>query len=182
MKTMADHALDIVQNSVRANATLIEVIFTEDKKNDLYALKVTDNGYGMPREVLKQAANPFFTSRDTRKVGLGLSLLKHNAEAAGGYLNLSSEPGKGTVVTAVFRLSHLDRPPLGDIWNVWYLTLMGNPQIQLVYRHRTEEGIFTADSKELKEVSDGVSLQEKAMKNAVIAWIKNNLEDIKASK
>lgn len=182
MKTIADHMLDIVQNSVRANATLIEIIFTEDKKNDLYAVKVTDNGCGMSREVLQQATNPFFTSRNTRKVGLGLSLLKHHAEAANGSIKLHSEPGKGTEMTAVFQLSHLDRPPLGDIWDVWYLILIGNPTIRLVYRHQTEQGIFTSDSEELKHVLGGVSLQQKEMKCAVIEWIKNNLEDIKASK
>jgi hypothetical protein len=182
MKTISDHVMDIVQNSVRANATMIEVIFDEDKKNDFYVLKIRDNGCGMSPDVLQKAADPFFTSRNTRSVGLGLSLLKQNAESANGFMKLDSEPGKGTEVTATFQLSHLDRPPLGDIWNVWYLLLVGNPRIRMVYRHKTPKGIFMADSEELAILLNGVSLQQKEIKDAVIEWIKNNLVDIGISK
>lgn len=182
MKTISDHVMDIVQNSVRANATMIEVIFDEDKKNDFYVLKIRDNGDGMSREVLRQASDPFFTSRSTRSVGLGLSLLKQNAEASNGYMKLDSEPGKGTEVIAVFQFSHLDRPPLGDIWDVWYLLLVGNPRIRMVYRHHTATGTFISDSEELVNLLGGVSLQKKEIKNAVIEWIKNNLADIGVSK
>jgi len=182
MKTISDHVLDIVQNSVRAKATVIEIIVEEDKKNDFYALKINDNGCGMSREVLQNAANPFFTSRNTRKVGLGLSLLKQNAEAAGGSFQLWSEPGKGTKVQAVFQLSHYDRPPTGDIWDTWFLTLLSNPGIRLVYKHQTGKGTFTVDSAEVLEMLEGVRLQQKEVKEGVIEWIKNNLEKIEASK
>jgi hypothetical protein len=182
MKTISDHILDIVQNSVRAKATLIEIIVDEDKKSDFYALKINDNGCGMSREVLQNAANPFFTSRNTRKVGMGLSLLKQNAEAASGSFQLHSEPGKGTKVQAVFQLSHFDRPPMGDIWDTWYLTLLSNPGIRLVYTHQTEKGIFTGDSKELIEMFEGFRLNQKEVKEGIIEWLRNNLEDIEASK
>ena len=182
MKTISGHVLDIVQNSVRAKATLIEIIVDEDKINDLYALTVKDNGCGMSKEVLKQAADPFFTSRNTRKVGLGLALLKQNAEAANGFFNLVSEEGKGTEVHAAFQLLHLDRPPMGDIWNTWFLTLLGNPEIRLVYRHQTQNGSFTADSDEIKKMLGEVPLQQGEMKAAVIQWFINNLEEIEASK
>lgn len=182
MKTISDHVLDIVQNSVRAKATLIEIIVDEDKKNNLYTLKINDNGIGMSREVLDQAANPFFTSRKTRKVGLGLSLLKQNAEATGGSFKVSSEPGKGTEVQADFQLEHLDRPPLGDIWESWFLTLLGNPEIRLIYRHRSGQGVFEIDSKDVIDMLGGISLRQKEVRKAIIEMIINNLDEIKASK
>lgn len=181
MKTISDHVLDIVQNSVRAGATLIEIIVEEDKNNNLYVLTIKDNGCGMTREVVEQVTNPFFTSRSTRKVGLGLPLLKHNAEAAGGLLKIISEPGTGTEVQAVFEHQHLDRPPLGDIWNSWYLTMLSHPEIRMIYQHRTGESFFKTDSKEIAEMLDGVSPRQKEMKQAIIEWIKNNLEEIGVS-
>jgi anti-sigma regulatory factor (Ser/Thr protein kinase) len=182
MKTISEHVLDIAQNSVRAKATLIEIIVNEDKTNDLYSLIINDNGCGMNSEVLKQATNPFFTSRTTRKVGLGLSLLKQNAENAGGSFSVDSEAGKGTTVKAVFRHSNIDRPPLGDIWNTWYFTLLSNLNIRLIYEHKTNFGNFEIDSKEVLEMLQGVSLQQKEIKEAVIGLIINNLRDIKVVK
>jgi len=178
MKTISEHVLDIVQNSVRAKASLIEIIVDEDKTNDLYSLIIKDNGCGMSSEILKQATNPFFTSRTTRKVGLGLSLLKQNAENAGGTFSVESQEGEGTVVNAVFQFSNIDRPPLGDIWNTWYFTFLSNINIRLVYKHQTIFGIFEIDSKEVLEMLEGVSLQQKVVKEAVIGLIINNLKDI----
>ncbi len=179
MKTIAEHVLDIVQNSVRAGATLIEIMVDENIKKDLYTLQITDNGCGMPPEILENATNPFFTSRTTRKVGLGLSLLKQNAENAGGSFSLNSQPAEGTTVKAVFRHSNVDRPPLGDIWDTWYYTVLSHPDIRLVYEHRTGKGHFTADSAEILEMLGEVSLKNSAIKEAIIDLIKNNLEEIK---
>lgn len=182
MKTISDHVLDIVQNSVRAKATLIEIIVVEDNVSDFYAIHFNDNGCGMSKDTLGQATNPFFTSRTTRKVGLGLSLLKYNALASNGSFNIDSEINKGTQIKAVFQLSHLDRPPAGDLWDSLYLIMMSNQDIRVVYRHQTPEGTFELDSAELKQMLGGVSLQQGEIKKAVIELIKNNLDDIKASK
>ena len=181
MKTISEHVLDIVQNSVRAKATLIEVIVEEDKINDLYALEIKDNGCGMSSEVLEKATNPFFTSRNTRKVGLGLSLLKQNAEQANGFFQIYSEEKKGTTVKSVFQLSNVDRPPLGDIWNTWYFTLLSNENLELDYRHKTESGEFILRSEEIKTMLDGVSLKQKEIREAVLELFKNNLKDIKST-
>lgn len=182
MKTISEHVLDIAQNSVRAKATLIEIIVEEDKTNDLYLLMIKDNGCGMSNEVLKQATNPFFTSRTTRKVGLGLSLLKQNAENAGGSFSVESEEGRGTIVKAVFQHSNIDRPPLGDIWNTWYFTLLSNINIRLIYSHQTIFGNFEIDSKEVMDMLEEVSLQQKEIKEAVIGLIINNLKEIRVIK
>lgn len=181
MKSIADHILDIVQNSIRAKATLIEIIVVENKKNDFCKVTIKDNGCGMDETTREQATNPFFTSRETRKVGLGLSLLKQNAEKAGGSFLLTSELKKGTEVNAVFQLSNVDRPPLGDIWNTYYFTLISNPKLVLNYRHETEEGQFEVLSEELRIALKGVSLLQKEIKEAIIEWIKYNLKEIKTT-
>ncbi len=182
MRTLSEHILDIVQNSVRAKATLIEIIVKEDKKNDFCSLIIKDNGCGMSKEILEQAANPFFTSRTTRKVGLGIPLLKHNAEMAGGGFSLESESGKGTVLTATFGLTNIDKPPLGDIWESFYLTLLSYSEGNLVYRHTTPKGDFQISSDELKEVLGDVSFQQKEIRDGIIELIKTNLEEIEATK
>lgn len=182
MRTLSEHILDIVQNSVKAKATLIEIIVEEDKKNNLCSLIIKDNGCGMNEETLKQAANPFFTSRSTRKVGLGLSLLKQNAEASGGSFKLESKLGEWTRVEAIFQLLNIDKPPLGDIWETFYLTLLSYTQGVLSYMHKTREGEFSIDSGELREMLGDVSIQQKEIRDGIIELIKTNLEEIEATK
>jgi len=178
MKTLSEHILDIVQNSIKANAKLIEIIVTEDEKKNLCTLEIKDDGSGMDEKTLMLAANPFFTSRDTRKVGLGLSLLKQNAENANGYFDIQSKKNKGTAVKAAFQLTHFDTPPLGDVWNTFYLTLLGNEKIEIVYRHKTCKGEFLIRSAEIKEMLGNVPIRQKEIREAIIEMIKNNLKDI----
>lgn len=178
MKTLADHILDILQNSIRAKSTLIEIIVDEDKKNDICTVIINDNGCGMNNEILSKATTPFFTSRETRKVGLGLSLFKQNAEKSNGSFLIESGVNIGTVLKATFQLSHIDKPPLGDIWNVYYFTLIGNENLALNYRHKTDKGEFSIQSDEIKELLDGASLKQKEIRQAIIEIIKNNLKDI----
>ncbi len=182
MRTLSDHILDILQNSISANATLIEIIVEENKKSDICSLRIIDNGCGMNEEILKEATNPFFTSRKTRKVGLGLSLLKQNAEMSNGKFSLTSKPEKGTEVEAIFQLSNIDRQPLGDIWNTFYLTMLSNETVELIYLHKTDNGEFRINSTEIREMLGEVSLKQKEIREAIIELIKNNLRDIEAIK
>ncbi len=178
MKTLSDHILDIIQNSVKAEATLIEIMVDFNKNKDLCTLKITDNGCGMNKETLSKATDPFFTSRNTRKVGLGLPLLKQNAEMSNGSFIISSEPGEGTSVEADFQLSNIDRPELGDVWNTIYLSLLGNENIELKYIHSTEKGRFELSSNEIRENLEGVSLQQKEIREAITDYIKNSIKEI----
>ena len=182
MKTIADHILDIVQNSAEAKATLIEIIVIEDKIKDFYNLEIKDNGCGMNEEILQKVINPFFTTRKTRRVGLGIPLLKQNVAAANGSFEILSEKGIGTLVKARFQLSHIDRPPVGDVWNSLYLLFVGCPEINIVYSHTTGRGTFMIGSAELRKMLDGISLQQASIKKAVVDLVKNNLEVIMASK
>lgn len=178
MKTLADHILDIVQNSIRAGATLIEIMVEEDKNNDICTLLIQDNGCGMDDETLKQATNPFFTTRKTRKVGLGLSLLKQNAEMANGKFNIQSQLYRGTEVKATFQLSHFDRPMLGEVWDAFYLTMLANKSVEFIYEHKTNKGDFKISSTEIKKSTEGVSLQQPEIREAITDLIKNNITDI----
>ncbi len=178
MITLSDHIPDIIQNSLNAKSTLIEIIAQTDKKNDLCILKIIDNGCGMNSEILKQATNPFFTTRKTRKVGLGLSLLKQNAETANGKFNIQSEPGKGTTVEAIFRLSHIDRPELGDIWNTFYLSMLGSENVELIYEHITDNGRFKISSEEIRDSIVGISMQQPDIGKAITDLIENNIKNI----
>ena len=118
MRELSLNVMDIVQNSVRAGASLITVQVAESKKHDTLTITITDNGCGMSAEQVKSVIDPFFTTRTTRKVGLGVPLFKMEAEMTGGSFQIDSEEGKGTKVTAVFRPSHVDMIPLGDIASV----------------------------------------------------------------
>lgn len=178
MKTLSDHILDIVQNSIRANATLIEIIVEENKKSDLCILRIEDNGWGMNKEILEQATNPFFTTRTTRKVGLGLSLLKQNAEMANGKFSIQSELNKGTVVEATFQYSNVDRPELGDVWNTFYLTMLSNDKVEIIYEHITNKGSFKISSAEVQSNIEGISMQQTEIREAITDLIKNNITDI----
>jgi anti-sigma regulatory factor (Ser/Thr protein kinase) len=135
MKEIALHIMDIAQNSVRAGASEIRINLSESVAADSLALTVSDNGSGMDTETLSRAADPWYTSRTTRKVGMGLPLLEMNASLSGGVMTIDSAPGKGTTVTANFVYSHVDRPPLGDVSGTVALLMLSNPGINIVYTH-----------------------------------------------
>ncbi len=181
VKTIADHIFDVLQNSVRAGATVIEIVVAEDKTEDICCIEIKDNGCGMDVRTLEKATDPFFTSRNTRKVGLGLSLLKQKAENANGFFELHSQPGKGTTVKAVFRFSHIDRPPLGEIWDVWYLTVLSYTNIEINYLHSTNKGRFKIGSKEVTEMLGAVPLKNPEIQKAIYELIKNNLIEIETT-
>lgn len=181
MKTISDHILDILQNSVRAGATLIEIIVCEDKTSDIYAVEINDNGRGMNPEEVKRASDPFFTTRTTRKVGLGLPLLKQNVQLAGGSLTIKSVLGQGTRVRAEFGLTHIDRPSMGDITGVFVLTAIGHPEVSFSYEHTTETGHFSISTKAIADMLERLPLRTPEVRKAVAELIQNSLEEINAS-
>jgi len=160
MRDLSEHIMDIIQNSIRANATLVELEISEDLAEDKYTLLFKDNGCGMSKEVLAKVADPFFTSRTTRKVGLGISLLKQNAEQTGGSLNIWSKEGDGTTLEVVFSHSNIDRPVLGNIAETMMLLVGANPEMDFLYKHTTSEGEYVFDTKEVKGVLEEVSLSD----------------------
>jgi hypothetical protein len=178
MKDLSLHILDIVQNSIRAKAKLIGIEITELSKDNQLIITISDDGTGMGSEQLKSAIDPFYTSRITRKVGLGLSLFKQNAELTGGTFNIESELGKGTKVTAVFGLSHLDRPVMGDLVGTLLLLICSSGETDYVFKHQTPSGEFVLDTRELKQTLENVPLNHPEVRSFLKEMLQENLEQI----
>jgi hypothetical protein len=179
MQDFSAHIMDIAQNSVRAKAGRIEIEVNDLLQQDVYSITICDNGCGMDAETLAKVSDPFFTSRTVRKVGLGIPLLKQNAEATGGYFDIQSAPGRGTRTRAVFSHKHLDRPPVGDIPGAIVLLVAANPDIEIIYKHTTDKGEYIFNSTEVKEVLDEVPLNDPEIVRALRQMIEENLNEIK---
>ncbi|MCF8146438.1 MAG: ATP-binding protein [Deltaproteobacteria bacterium] len=151
MQDLSLHILDIAENATRAGATLIEIDISEDIGKDLLKIRIQDNGRGMDPETLKGATDPFVTTRTTRRVGMGLPLLKQAARETGGDLLLTSESGKGTRVLATFQKSHIDRRPLGDMGATLITLIMGNPDLDFVYRSNLREQEVEVDTRSIRK-------------------------------
>jgi signal transduction histidine kinase len=148
MEDLSLHILDIAENSITASAKMIGIRIIEDHAKDLLTIEIEDDGKGMDEQSLQKAIDPFFTTRTTRKVGLGLSLLAQATRESDGKIELSSEPGKGTTVKAVFRLSHLDRKPIGDINETIRTLVAGHPEIDFIYEHQKDNSTYRFDTRE----------------------------------
>lgn len=140
MRELALHVLDILQNTVEAGATRVTLTIHEDVPVDRLIITVTDNGRGMDAATVARVTDPFYTTRTTRHVGLGLPLYAMAAEQAGGGLRIVSQPGLGTTVEAVFQLSHPDRQPLGDMAGTLLAFLLSERTPELRYDHVVRRG------------------------------------------
>ena len=139
VRELALHVLDILQNTVEAGATRVTLTIHEDVPADRLTITVADNGRGMDAATVARVTNPFYTTRTTRHVGLGLPLYAMAAEQAGGRLHITSEPGIGTTVRAEFQLSHPDRQPLGDMAGTLLAFLLSERTPELRYEHRLRD-------------------------------------------
>lgn len=182
MKELSLHILDIVNNSITAGASLIQITIREEEEANSYFLIVTDNGKGIPLEMVDKVIDPFVTSRSTRKVGLGLPLLKQNAERTGGYLHLESVVGEGTTVTCRFEFRNFDRPAIGDISGVIAMLTCSFTDIDFIYTHFTSHGEYVFDSSEVKLALDGVPITDPSVRKFLIEMIDENLTEIKINR
>jgi predicted metal-dependent phosphoesterase TrpH/anti-sigma regulatory factor (Ser/Thr protein kinase) len=162
MEDIAMHVLDIARNSVEAGAARVEVRVEEDAASNRLRITVADNGRGMDPGTAGRVTDPFFTTRRTRVVGLGLPLLRQAAEAAGGGLTVTSAPGAGTRVEAVFELGHVDRAPLGDVETTVLVLLASHPEIDLDWTHRRGGREYSLSSADVRAALDGASLASPA--------------------
>lgn len=178
MQEISLNILDIAQNSIRAGALLIEISIEENPDKDVFSFFVKDNGCGMSEELLKNVMDPFVTTRTTRRVGLGISLLRAGAQATGGDVEIESELGKGTKLTATFAYSHIDRQPLGDIASAMVSLIGMNPDIDFIYKHSFQENSFTLDTRELKGILGDVKLSEPSVALWIGEYINENLTQI----
>ena len=149
MQDLSLHVLDIAENSVRADATLVEILLVEDERNDTLELEVKDDGTGMDAEMAPRATDPFFTTKQGRRCGLGLPLLAQACREAEGGFQISSTPGTGTHIRATFRYSHPDRKPVGDMMMTLATLVTGNRGVDFVYEHRKDSQVTRFDSRQL---------------------------------
>ena len=151
MEDLSLHILDIVENSIRALARRVKIRIEENIEKDCLTVEIEDNGQGMDEETVKKALDPFFTTKATRRVGLGLPLLDQTARETGGKLEISSEVGKKTRIRATFQYSHPDCKPLGDIKETLLVLAAGYPEVDFVYEYKRGEIIYRWDSKRIKD-------------------------------
>jgi anti-sigma regulatory factor (Ser/Thr protein kinase) len=173
MRELALHILDIVQNAVSAGADTVTIVIAERAGDDRLSFSIADNGRGMDQDTVEKVTDPFYTTRTTRRVGLGLPLLKETSTACNGSFLIDSQPGVGTTVSATYQLSHIDRPPLGDMVSTMLAILLGSEDINFIYSHTKDGQAFSFASGEMKEILEGVSFQTPE----VYQWLKEFLTE-----
>ena len=178
MKELALHILDIAQNSITAGASYIEINVVEDESANKFIISVVDNGRGMSEEMVKEVTDPYVTSRTTRKVGMGIPLLKHTAEQSGGQLHISSKMGQGTMLEATLEYNHIDRPELGDLAGVVTILAGGNPNIRFQYNHIKNDKQFSIDTDDINQTLEGIPINEPEVLKFIKEMIRESLKEL----
>lgn len=173
MTELSLNVLDVANNSIRANATLIEITIQIQRDLDRLTIIIADNGCGMTEEQLKHVEDPFYTTRTTRKIGLGVPFFKMAAINTGGSFNIQSAPGVGTTVTATFGLTHIDRMPLGDMNSTIHTLITLNTHIDFLYTYIFDGKQFILDTREFRQILNDVPLNSPE----VSAYIKEYLTE-----
>lgn len=172
MKDLSMHILDIAENSVRAGSTEVNVeLYYQDSRLELV---IRDNGCGMDAEMVRNITDPYLTSRMSRKVGLGLPFLKMNAEQTGGSVSVESEPGKGTIVRAIFVKDHIDCIPEGDLPATLASLITGHPGVNFRIRIDKNGESFDLSTKEIMDVLDGIPVSHPK----VGVFVRNMLKEV----
>lgn len=178
MKELSLHILDIVQNSIRAEASKVKVLIWEDPINNWLTIEVEDNGKGMSKTIKEQVTNPFTTTRTLRKVGLGLPFFDQLCKECGGELKIKSEEGVGTSIIGTFQYDHIDRLPIGDMGSTMEALICAKPDIHFTYVHRYGEKEFICDTKEVLEILDGLPINHPDILQWIRLYIQNNCNDL----
>ncbi|MGX8797419.1 ATP-binding protein [Fusibacter sp. JL298sf-3] len=165
--------MDIAQNSIKAQAETLRIAIIEELDSDKLVIKIKDDGIGMAAETLEKVVDPFYTSRTTRKVGLGIPLFKASAEQCDGYFEIHSQLGVGTEIVAAFKHSHIDRVPLGNMPETIVTILNACDNMDLIYTHCYNGHKFTLNSKEIKKLLDGVPIGNLD----VIKWLRDYITE-----
>jgi len=171
MEDISLHILDIAENSITAAASFIRISIIEESAKDLFTVEIEDNGRGMTDEFVQKILDPFCSTRTTRKVGLGLSLLAQSARETGGDIAVHSELNKGTIVTASFRLSHIDMKPLGNIADTVTTLIAGNPCTDILLHCARDGRRYLLDTREIRSALEDVPINS----SEVLSAIRNDL-------
>jgi len=179
MDELSLNILDIAQNSISAEATLIEIDVEEDDNSNSIVISVKDNGKGMSEDFLKEVENPFITTRSTRSIGLGISFLKEAAEMTGGSIKIKSKLGEGTTITASFEKSHIDRQPIGDLTGTIVVLVSLNPKIDFNVRYAVNGNEFVFSTQEVRVLlGDDAELNQPAIVSFLTEYIREHIENL----
>lgn len=178
MTEISLNILDIVQNSINAHASLIEIYVEINQATDYLKISINDNGCGMTKEQAANAQDPFYTTRTTRKVGLGIPFFKQASLSCEGEFHLDSALGAGTKIEAVFRLSHIDRMPLGDMTSTIYSLVAFNPDIDFLYTYKVDDKSFVLDTRELRCILQDVPLGDPQVASFIKDFLSENHAEV----
>lgn len=181
MQELSMNILDIAENSVRAGATLVRITVDEQPSQDLLTVTISDNGCGMTDEQLKRVSDPFFTTRSTREIGLGIPFFQMAAELTGGKFDISSTPGIGTIVKAVFVLSSIDRMPLGNINETIFTLIHCNPDIDFIYTRRIGSGEMQLNTRSFREILKDIPLNDPKVSQFIHEFLDENTHELLSS-
>lgn len=178
MNDLSLHILDLVQNSIKAEARNIGITVIENSKDNLLEIEIADDGLGIPVGQTENVLDPFVTSRKSRRVGLGLPLINQAAEMCNGKVTVESALNNGTKVKAAFTLNHVDRPPLGYVDETITVLIAANPEIDFVYKHLRDSKIFAFDTSEIRKKIKGVSINNPAVLEWIREFIKQGIDSL----
>jgi hypothetical protein len=168
----------MVQNAIEAGASRVEILIEEDFRADILRIEVRDNGRGMSEDQVARVMDPFYTTRETRHVGLGLPLLLEACRRCEGDLTIRSRPGEGTCIQATFRHSHIDRAPLGDMPAVLLTVLFSEKPIDWLYIHKVDEQEFQLDTAEIRKELADVPITHPKMRKWLLEFLTNGEKDL----
>lgn len=173
MRELSLNILDIAQNSISAGASLTEIVINENTKENTLLIGIYDNGCGMTEEQVKSVIDPFFTTRTTRKVGMGIPLFKMSCEQTGGKFTIESQKGVGTKINALYKTDSVDFTPLGDIAATIVTIVSMNSDKEFLYKRVLDDKEFIFSTTEIKKILDGVPLSEPS----VMSWIEQYINE-----
>lgn len=178
MKEIALHILDIAENSISAGANTINISVVAEDEPEMMKITIEDNGRGMAKEEISQVRDSFYTSRTTRKVGLGIPLLNQHAEMASGELQIHSQLGVGTGIMASFQYDHPDRQPLGDLEGCWILMASSNPGIEWGLSLSSKKGKFEISTSEIRSMLEVDVISGSELNGQLKRMIRNSIDDL----
>ena len=179
MQDIAMHVLDIGMNSLKADSSEVKIFINEDTNSSRISFTIIDDGRGMSEEEMKNAQDPFYTSRTTRRFGLGIPFIKAAAEICGGKFLLQSLKGKGTELKAEFDSSNIDCPPLGNVADAIVTLMVFDETINLIYQYSYNDTEFIVSTNELKNELEDVAISEPAIQIWLTEYINENMERLK---
>lgn len=180
MQEIALHILDLAENSSRAGAKNLRIRIEESTKKDKIQIEIEDDGRGMNEEELKDVLDPFFTTKQERRFGLGLPMINQAARQAGGTLEIHSAPNEGTKLMFSFQKSHIDRQPMGDMAGVIMVIVAGNPEMDVEYEHICDGKQFTFSTKEIREILENIPLNRTEVLTFIRKYVYEGLRKIGA--